>query len=158
MRRNLVRLLLLAAGVGALGAPGARADGIVGTWEGTYRCGQGETGLMLIVSPPPRAPKRTLFFFHPTDGNPGVPKGCFEMDGTFNAETGEAEFTAGRWLFQPEHYVTVDLVGTIDAQTGVFAGIVDGPACADFHLSRVRGAPPPIPAECRGAPVADLAR
>lgn len=151
MRKNILPRVLLAALL-AMAAPAARADDdIVGTWNGTYHCGQGLTGLTLIVSPAQGENVPALFFFYSIAQNPGVPEGCYEMSGTYNPETGEASFVAQRWLLQPPGYVTVNLQGTLDKAAPEINGTVDGPGCAEFWLHRSDDASHPLPPACRPA-------
>jgi hypothetical protein len=148
--KMLLRRLLLVALATAVMGPGTWAeDGIAGVWEGQYVCAQGVTGLSLFVAPQENGRLRTLFFFYPTADNPHVPEGCFEMSGSYDATTGDAEFVAGRWLLQPPGFVTVDLSAEIDEQAADMSGTVDGPGCADFELRRTAGAHRPFPAACR---------
>jgi hypothetical protein len=134
----------------ALAGP-ARAEGVAGTWEGDYVCGQGRTGLTLLVGPG-AGTQRALFVFYPVADNPDVPEGCFEMTGRFDPDTGEASFAAGAWVLQPEGYVTVDLLGTADKAVASIGGTVDGPGCEEFELHRVAAASRPLPEGCRHVP------
>ena len=58
-------------GTGRLAAPSA-----VGTWIGTYRCGQGQTGLRLVVTGDDPDSLAAAFRFFPVADNPGVPSGA----------------------------------------------------------------------------------
>ena len=107
------------------------------------------TGLTLIIAPPPRRHVQALFYFYLTAENPWVPRGCFEMSGRYVADTGEANFAAGRWLLRPDGYVTVDLIGLVEKGGAEMSGIVDGPGCVEFRLHRNDGEPRDLPAACQ---------
>jgi hypothetical protein len=135
---------LLAAPAVAQDAPMSRW---AGDWVGTYNCAQGDTGLTLRLRASTDGTLDGLFHFWPLPQNPAAAEGCFEMRGTPTAATGLG-LAAGRWLLQPEGYVTVDLKGTLDLE-GRLQGIVGGPGCTVFTLRR-GPPPPPLPAACAG--------
>lgn len=132
--------------------PGARADDAVsGTWEGSYRCDQGNTALILDLQPGARSGKiEGLFYFHESADNPGVPQGCFAMAGSVDSRSREVRLTAGRWLLQPFGYVTVDLVGQLDLTGKRLSGRVIGPLCRGYELHRLKSGPATIPPACLG--------
>jgi hypothetical protein len=120
----------------------------VGTWTGSYHCGQGETGLSLTVRDAGGDRLTALFHFHPLPANPGVPEGCFRMDGIRNRATGAVEFAPAEWLVRPQGYVGVGLIGWIMPDGTVFQGGVAGPGCSSFTLRRAAQLPP-APPVCR---------
>ena len=144
-------LLLLAALAAAAPAAAVAQEALLGRWVGGYVCGQGETGLVLQVDRLADGGVGALFHFWPTDGNPEVPQGCFEM----RAQAGKGgpdavSLHAGRWLLRPEGYITVDLHGRLDPAGTRFAGSVDGPGCAGFAQRRGHDGPR-LPPACRPA-------
>lgn len=141
MRRAAARLALLAL-VAAAPAP-------TGDWVGAYDCAQGPTGLALHLDDAPDGSVRGVFFFYADPRNPGVPSGCFDMRGTWDAARRRLVLHAGQWLVRPFGYVGVDLAGQVAA--GVLAGTVDGPGCTRFRL---RHGLPPVsqPDACRPPP------
>jgi len=134
--RLLAALLLLAA-------PAQAAD----TWEGTYDCAQGRTGLTLTIEPDGPGVS-ALFHFYADPSHPEVPEGCFAMSGQVDQRGGRVDLAAGRWLLQPFFYVTVDLSGTINPDGTQLAGRVSGPGCSAFVLRRVAAPTRTVPAAC----------
>ena len=120
---------------------------IEGTWQGSYTCNQGLTGLTLTLASPRDGTARGVFRFYQIDSNPGVPDGCFAMSGTASGE--HITLQAGSWLYHPLGYVTVDLTGTISPDGAVLTGSIVGPNCTSFTLRRVSD--DPLPAACRPA-------
>ena len=126
-------------------------DATSGTWKGSYRCGQGNTALILDLQPGPKTGEiKGLFYFHESGDNPGVPQGCFAMTGSVDRQSRRVELYAGRWLLQPFGYVTVDLVGQLDPTGERLSGRVIGPLCRGFELQRVKSGPATIPPACLG--------
>ena len=129
------RSFLALAGLLTLSPPAARAQGgFAGDWAGTYHCGQGLTGLHLRLRAQDDGQFSGLFHFHAVTANPDVPEGCFLV--TARAAETRLTITAGRWLLRPDDYVTVDMVGELDAD-GTLYGQVEGPSCQLFALQRV---------------------
>ena len=143
---------LLLAGLFSGVAAMARADdGVLGTWQGHYFCGQGDTALTLTLRSGDRPGELSgLFHFESPSVNRRVPEGCFTMAGTFSGTTRTVSLTAVRWLLRPPNYVTVDLVGQLAAGGGRLSGRVLGPFCQGFDLHRV-SVPPRVDAvACSG--------
>jgi hypothetical protein len=85
--------------------------GLVGTWEGEYTCGQGNTGLKLTVKSPQSGAVPATFEFFPLQSNPAAAKGSYTMVGTVSA-AGQLVFKQQQWIDQPPGYVMVDLAVT----------------------------------------------
>lgn len=146
MKRAAALLLLLAA-------PAAAQEELRGTWRGGYICAQGHTALALTIEPRKDGMLTALFHFEAATDNPGVPTGCFEMEGRHEAATGRVALQPRRWILRPANYLMVGLDGT--AAQGVLEGVVAGPGCAAFRVERVPG--PPADQACRsGAPLLSL--
>ena len=128
-------------------APAARAERTAaGVWVGQYVCGQGTTALTLSIA---AARPRALFHFYPAPSNNTVPEGCFEMESSYDADTGRIALTAGAWISRPDGYVTVDLEGQVSADGGTMTGKVIGPYCKTFTLRRVAASSPRAPGDCQ---------
>ena len=140
IRRCAVFAFALLAVFGTSAMAQEETTDLSGDWVGEYVCNQGLTGLTLRVRDTSEGP-RAVFVFYEAAANPGVPDGCFEMAGRFDAETGALDFIAGVWIHRPRTYVTVDLTGEADLATGGYHGVVHGPNCGAFTLQR--GAPAP---------------
>ena len=127
-----------------LGAVCVRAQSIpsiAGTWDGTYKCAQGSTGLHLTVDAISASGAVTAvfgFFSLPPGSN--VFSGSFTMQGTFDPTSGRAVFQPSGWLSQPDGFVSVGLDGTLECANMRFRGSVTGGfLCSSFDLYR-RGA------------------
>lgn len=128
-------------------APSARAERTAaGVWVGQYVCGQGTTALTLSIA---AARPRALFHFYPAPSNNTVPEGCFEMESSYDVDTGRIALTAGAWISRPDGYVTVDLEGQVSADGGTMTGKVIGPYCQTFALRRVAVSSPRAPGTCQ---------
>jgi hypothetical protein len=106
----------------------------VGTWIGTYRCGQGQTGLRLVVTGDDPDSLAAAFRFFPVADNPGVPSGSFAMTGSRSGR--DVRLRQSAWIDQPPGYVMVDLVGELTDDGERFAGTVQGAGCTTFALRR----------------------
>ena len=104
-----------AAVLAMLGQSAAQAEGsapsLTGAWSGTYVCAQGRTGLTLTIDRQSGATFSGYFHFYPPRDNPAAREGCFSVNGDVDA-SGNVSVKAGRWITQPDGYVTVDLGGT----------------------------------------------
>jgi hypothetical protein len=122
-----------------------------GEWTGKYVCGQGVTGVRLILS---EDGSRGVFHFYPLPENPRVPEGCFQVTGVFNSDTGAlAILPTGTWYLKPRNYSPAAFSGIVDEHGQNFAGKVTSlTGCASIFMSRA--APTlPLPSVCaRGLP------
>lgn len=109
-------------GGGAVAAAPAAAS-VRGTWEGTYTCAQGETGLRLTIGGSSDGALDATFAFYPVASNPTVPPGSFAMTGDYSA--GQLQLHADHWIDQPNGYTMVDLSGRV-----VSADAIDGSVLA----------------------------
>jgi outer membrane protein OmpA-like peptidoglycan-associated protein len=119
----------------------SREGTLIGTWVGSYTCAQGLTGITLTISNATPTLVTAGFHFHEDHRNPGVPTGCFQMKGSYDASTKQLILLGEKWLLRPAGWVMVDFVGEVDAEGKTFTGRARGPGCTTFHL--VRGTPPP---------------
>jgi hypothetical protein len=138
-----------------LALPAAAQQELRGTWRGAYHCNQGNTALALSIEPRKDGTLSALFHFEAASDNPGVPTGCFEMEGRFDAASGRAELRPLRWVLRPPGYLMVGLEGVLSVEGARLEGRVAGPGCTSFRLERAPG--PPAAEACRsGAPVLSL--
>lgn len=129
--------------------PPAEEVSIIGPWVGTYTCGQGLTGISLTITEAHEGRAEALFHFYAVPENPGVPTGCFLQSGSYNPATGRVTLRGGRWLLQPDGYVTVGFTGQLDGAGRLLTGKVVGPrGCTTFRMER-REQSIPVPALCR---------
>jgi hypothetical protein len=118
----------------AIATPALAQGELRGTWRGGYVCGQGHTALALTIEPRKDGTLSALFHFEAASDNPGVPTGCFEMQGRFDAATGRLALAQRRWLRRPPNYLMVDLEGQLSGDR--LHGFVLGPSCTTFELER----------------------
>jgi hypothetical protein len=141
----------LAAAPASAGTPrtdGATVQGrpggvLAGTWEGSYTCGQGLTGLDLrIQRPGPRGSLQATFSFYPLTKNPAVPVGVFTMRGTYHSAT-RIVLRYRRWILRPAGYFMASLSGRLTA--GRFHGAVHigpgGAPCTTFSARKLAHTP-----------------
>jgi hypothetical protein len=124
-------------------------DTVAGAWVGHYLCGQGTTGLTLTVATTRGSPMRALFHFYADQSDHSVPEGCYEMEGTYDVLARHVELVAGKWILQPDGYVTVDLSGDVSSDGSVMKGAVIGPGCGAFELHHVAASSPRAQGACR---------
>jgi hypothetical protein len=109
---------------------------VIATWKGSYLgCGQGPTGLRLVVRRSGRTGNRlkATFNFYALRSNPTVPSGSYAMTGYYFP--GGVALDGTRWIHQPAGYEMVNLVGVPPLPGGKnFRGaVVD---CTTFSLKR----------------------
>lgn len=139
----------------AAALPATAQEALRGTWRGGYVCSQGHTALALTIEPRKDGTLAALFHFEAASDNPGVPTGCFEMDGRLDAATGRLSFRPLRWVVRPAGYVMVGLEGSLSPDTARLEGQVAGPGCTAFRVEREPG--PAAGQACRaGAPLLSL--
>ncbi|MFI5956084.1 hypothetical protein [Cryptosporangium sp. NPDC051539] len=117
------------------GAPdpsAATQQGVAGTWKGTYRCNQGETGLTLTIKGQDSALTAT-FAFYPTATNSDVPSGSYRMSG--NVTDGTMRLIGTAWINRPDGYGMVNLTSTGIGATHL-TGTVEFTGCSTFDLDR----------------------
>ena len=139
----------------ALAAPALAQDALRGTWRGAYHCNQGNTALALTIEPRKGGSLTALFHFEAATDNPGVPAGCFEMEGRHDPATGRLALLPLRWILRPPNSLMVGLEGTLSGAGSRIEGLVAGPGCTAFRVERAPG--PPAAEACRsGAPLLSL--
>lgn len=114
----------------------AGLDRLTGTWDGTYTCSQGLTGMHLKISPLQNGVSAVVYDFYPVASNPSVAAGSINFSAALTAD-GSVALTPGSWIDQPDGYVTVTLNGALPAAgSDTFTGTVTGPACTTFTVTR----------------------
>ncbi|WP_158071231.1 serine/threonine-protein kinase [Streptomyces sp. CB00455] len=117
--------------------PAAQTLPVVGSWQGTYLCGQGLTRLDLKVTSPGGHALAAVFTFSAHPDNPGVPNGSFTMVGSF--ENGRMTLRGDRWVDQPAGYLMVDLEASVagDRPAVLSGAVVSSVAsCTQFVVGR----------------------
>src|SRR5262249_7642096 len=108
---------------------------LTGTWTGSYTCGQGKTGLRLVIHPAPDGTLTATFDFYAVPGNPGIPSGSFTMTGTYSAAG--LDLMPDYWISQPPGYSMVGLNAGPPAKADTtLNGSVSYPGCTTFTVTR----------------------
>ncbi|HJQ56019.1 MAG TPA: hypothetical protein VJ890_03895 [Vineibacter sp.] len=140
------RLMLLVALAGSLTASPAIAQSgsLTGYWQGKYDCAQGITGVTITIREAADSGAEGLFLFYAVPENPGVPTGCYRLQGRYDPGSREVRLSSddSQWLWRPPTYVTVNFVGKMEGFGSRMRGLVKGPGCSAFFLERVPSAPP----------------
>jgi hypothetical protein len=138
--------------VAVAGSAAAQNIELTGYWRGTYDCAQGLTGVNLTIRQGMGAAVEAVFHFYAVPQNPGVPTGCFRMQGHLDPGTREFSLTSddGQWIVRPYGYIVVNFLGRLGADGRSMQGFVEGPGCTQFDLQRL-DRPPRAPAACSDA-------
>jgi hypothetical protein len=109
----------------------------VGEWRGAYGCNQGVTGLTLTVDQSDAGDITAVFEFYAVPDNPGVPRGSFNMEGTY--EGGTLSLVGTDWIDQPTGYVVVDYEANNERgiDPNKLYGTVLGEGCTLFTMDKV---------------------
>jgi hypothetical protein len=121
---------------GAAPAAGVR-EAVGGSWEGSYVCAQGKTGMRLAITPTGGDRLKAVFSFFPHPDNPGTPSGSFEMQGTFAED--RLMLQGNRWIKRPTDYQLIDLdARVIEGAPKTISGSVSS-GCSTFTVDRQQG-------------------
>ena len=117
------------------GAALPESAALTGTWEGSYICSQGETGLRLHMIANPGGLLQAEFEFFPLPSNPSVASGRFVMSGSYSADG--LLLDGERWIDQPSGFSMVDLRATMPiGSDGSLVGAIDTSGCETFSVRR----------------------
>lgn len=104
-----------------------------GTWEGSYTCSQGPTGLTLNLSSLADSVTGTVAF-HPLPGKTG-PTGSYTVSGSYDKR--KLVLKSGEWIERPEGYSMVDIaIDSMDEVKGVMAGKILFQGCGKMSAQR----------------------
>ena len=111
--------------------------GLVGTWDGEYTCGQGNTGLVLTIKPARGEELPATFEFFPLASNPSAKQGSYSMVGAISPR-GQLVFKQQQWINQPPGYAMVDLAVTspLTPDTTNLSGDVLMDNCKGFSVRK----------------------
>ncbi|SNS34816.1 hypothetical protein SAMN06264365_11454 [Actinoplanes regularis] len=143
VRENRQRTDDLTEQVNQIGDSGKAAKFLSGTWRGTYRCGQGLTGMELIIYIVDSRTLRATFNFFPVASNPGVPRGSIAKKGTYDSSSFTLQ--GDYWIEQPAGYGMTEDSATFDSSgPEAIAGQIKG--CHNFEIKKVSAdsQPPPV--------------
>ena len=141
IRFALVSLSAFAALSGAMLLSSAHGDparaGVAGEWTGKYICTQGVTALRLSVAQGAGNAITATFNFGPLPENPAVPKGAYQMSGTYDPSLHRVLLRGVKWIDAPDGYVMVGLDGRLTQSGDKISGFVpDLLGCAEFEVRR----------------------
>ena len=124
------------AGSNTMSPAGDEASILAGTWNGTYYCAQGETGIRLVIQVNANEQLKATFNAYPLPGNPGVPHASFAMTGSYSADG--IVLVPGYWINKPLGYIMVGLTGELIAKTPdrINGHIVAPAGCTTFSLRK----------------------
>lgn len=114
------------------------AASLTGSWEGSYQCSQGPTGLTLTIDDRGDGQLAANFAYHPLPENPDVATGRYSMVGT-STDAGALSLQGDQWIEQGGDYAMVG----VDADSGSrtdpehLEGTVVGEGCSTFAVDRV---------------------
>ncbi|MEV4350091.1 hypothetical protein AB0J83_37005 [Actinoplanes sp. NPDC049596] len=120
------------------------AEVLSGTWQGTYRCAQGLTGLRLVLYPTGDGTLLGTFNFYAVQSNSGVPSGRYAMRGTYSDVW--FDLKSDYWIDQPAGYGMVDVSGDVPrGASGHLTGRLPG-SCKTYDLAKVseKTSKPPV--------------
>jgi hypothetical protein len=113
------------------------ARALSGTWKGEYRCGQGLTGLTLVIFVQDAGSILATFQFYPAPtGDPEVPRGEYAMKGAYDDSSLQLE--PDYWIKQPPSYGMLSLETTFDTtQPSELSGRFPEGACKNWSVKKV---------------------
>jgi hypothetical protein len=125
---------------------------LTGYWRGTYRCGQGLTGVNLTIRQGFGSAFDAVFHFYAVPQNPGVPTGCFRMRGRIDPYTRQFNLTSddSQWIIRPPDYIVANASGTVAPDGRSMSGKIESDSCSTLELQRI-DKPPLAPAKCADA-------
>lgn len=104
-----------------------------------------------VVATPTHYSIQAKFNFYATPSNPGIPKGIYLMQGSYDMKTGKLQLGGVSWLERPTNYDMVPLSGEINPNLETFVGRIEFQGCKKFTLQRVKkGSGSPISGEWKG--------
>jgi hypothetical protein len=110
---------------------------VTGEWTGKYICTQGITALDLHVANAGGNAIKATFSFGPLPENPEVPKGAYEMKGSYDPATRRMTLKGVKWLKEPAGYIMVGLDGHMtDSGQKISGHVPDLFGCTDFEVFR----------------------
>lgn len=113
---------------------GSAAFTPLGRWVGGYTCNQGLTGGTLNIKQLKGQDFKGTFEFFPTDKNPYVPSGSYEVFGQYDKESKRILVNPGKWIKQPRGYFNTVIVGRFDPDADTFSGFFQGiRGCTSFE-------------------------
>lgn len=130
MKKNMKKIIIMAAAAAAFISTAAYASEYEGTYEGWYYANQGQTGLTLTIN----GDDTGVFEFYNMPGKSNAKDGSYSVTVSENSD-GILEVKGDKWIKQPSGYSFVSLRGTLD-DNGVYSGIVSNNKQWSFVLNK----------------------
>ena len=110
---------------------------IAGAWDGTYACAQGQTALHLVINAAASGAITAVFSFSAPPPRITMASGSFQMQGSFDSDSGRVVLRPGNWLVRPPGFITVGLDGSLACPSNRLRGrVIGGVMCSTFELYR----------------------
>ena len=142
-RRHVIVFLLTATlalqlGLARLAAqPTPAPDPLVGIWDGTYVCYQGETAVSVaLAKPDATGATRGTFTFGSLPGQTNARAGSYNITGAYDRATQDFIAVPAGWIDQPENYVQVGFTAALGASGQTLTGRVDFQSCSTIVLHK----------------------
>lgn len=115
-----------------------------GRWVGSYTCAQGTTGASFEINDLKGEHFEGTFRFYPTDKNPYVPKGKYEVFGEYDAESQRLLINPGKWIDRPKNFFSTIMIGSFNPTSHTLSAYFQGVAgCTSFE-ARYEAVPEPV--------------
>lgn len=118
-----------------LSATASQAEGITGTWEGSYTCAQGKTGLRLYLTETSATHGNGIFeFFHlrrPTENNSGSFAVMLDITDGRNLTA-----TPGEWVKKPRGFGSVGFSAKLADDGKTIEGRIASSNCSELQVSK----------------------
>lgn len=106
----------------------------VGSWVGSYVCGQGYTGGTLTISQMRGENFEGNFHFYPTAKNLSVPEGRYTVYGQYDRASQRILINPGKWVQHPADYYNTIIIGSFDPIAGTLSAYFQGiTGCTSFE-------------------------
>jgi hypothetical protein len=113
----------------------------VGTWVGSYVCGQGYTGGTLTIAQMRGDNFDGNFHFYPTAKNLSVPEGRYTVYGQYDRASQRILINPGKWVQHPLNYYNTIIIGSFDPIAGTLSAYFQGiSGCTSFE-AKLQGKP-----------------
>jgi len=115
-------------------AASAQNAALTGVYNGTYRCGQGQTNLKLSLTVTASGELSGLFTFYlpPGTQNQGY---TYSLHGQYDPRTAKFSLMPVRWETQhPANFMMVGMNGSFDSNE--LTGSITGAGCSTFNVER----------------------
>ncbi|MBQ3055325.1 MAG: S-layer homology domain-containing protein [Oscillospiraceae bacterium] len=112
-------------------SPSVKLNNLIGTYEGSYFAGQGETGLTLTIYEDDGQYK-AIFDFYNLPGKTNAKSGSYYMNVSYDELYDTYSFEAYEWIDRPSSYDYINLKGTYNN------GVLSGTSPTKFEIYRSR--------------------